>query len=62
MDIAGKCNICKDHDDELTHLNLYVNGSEGIWICLRCRIALTDTAKYMQSLSGRVADITRREA
>ena len=54
------CRICGQHDEECTHLNLYVNGSEGIWVCLKCRITLTETARAMQSLAGRVELYSRR--
>ena len=51
--MEGNCRICGEHDDECIHLNLYVNGSEGIWVCLSCRIDLTNTARSMQSVAGR---------
>ena len=57
--MKGDCRICKKYDDERTHLNLYVNGSEGIWVCLKCRVALTEVARSMQSLSERVEFNTR---
>lgn len=32
----------------LTHLSLYVNGSEGIDVCLPCRWSLTEFARTIQ--------------
>jgi hypothetical protein len=43
------CSICGWDSEELTHLTLYVNGSEGIEVCLECRIALTEYARGMTS-------------
>ena len=58
--MEGNCGICDEFDEEREHLNLYVNGSEGIWVCLKCRIALTETARSMQSLANRVELKIRR--
>lgn len=52
-ELEGNCGICGRYDKELTHLDLYVNGSGGIWACLKCRIALTEMARSMQSLASR---------
>ena len=38
--------------DEVTHLNLYVIGSEGIKVCLSCRMVLTKVAEGIMRLSG----------
>jgi hypothetical protein len=50
-----KCTLCgcTVADDDATHLCLYVNGSEGIWVCLSCRMALTYCARGIQSASTR---------
>lgn len=50
---VGDCTLCRDKDVDVTHLDLYVNGSEGIWACLNCRIALTNVATALQSVAGR---------
>ena len=47
------CDICTQNCDEYTHLALYVNGSEGITVCLECRIALTDHVKHLKSIANR---------
>lgn len=45
-----ECGICRSNEDDVEHLNLYVEGSEGVWVCLSCRIALTEIARRMKSL------------
>jgi hypothetical protein len=45
--MTGTCTICKAEDTEITHLALYIIGSEGTWACLACRIALSEFAKRM---------------
>ena len=49
----GKCSLCRDPSDELEHLSLYVIGTEGIWVCLPCRIVLTKLAGAIRSASNR---------
>ena len=41
------CSICCTIGEDVTHLPLYVNGSEGIYVCLSCRLALTHLAEGM---------------
>lgn len=53
--MTGQCSICRQEKEELEHLNLYVSGSEGIWVCLGCRITLTNVASGMQSAANRAA-------
>jgi hypothetical protein len=52
------CSICYDEEGEagteLIHLPLYVNGSEGIEVCLACRTAITEFLRGMRSACGRV--------
>lgn len=49
----GECTLCGD-EHEVFYLDLYVIGSEGIWICLSCRIILTNVARGIRSTAGRV--------
>jgi len=49
------CDICGDDKVTLTtHLSLYVNGSEGIEVCLKCRIMLTELVRNIQSIKNSV--------
>jgi len=50
-----RCGICmEDHErEDMTHLKLYVKGSEGLLVCLSCRIALTNVARAMREAAGR---------
>ena len=45
-----ECSICRTGvlKEDVTHLSLYVRGSEGICVCLRCRMALTEFAKQLR--------------
>jgi hypothetical protein len=37
---------------DLIHLSLYVNGSEGVWLCLECRMMLTTIIRNMRRAVG----------
>jgi hypothetical protein len=52
---TGKCLTCRDNDVELEWLPLYIIGSEGAWICLPCKLILTEVAKGMMMASSRAA-------
>ena len=43
------CSLCECEDDDASHLDLYVVGSEGIYVCLQCRLALTQCARGIRS-------------
>jgi len=50
------CSICRDKvgkDGEMIYLSLYCSGSEGIDVCLSCRIALTEYARSMMRIAGK---------
>ena len=47
-----RCDICTQECKELTHLQLYVRGSEGISVCLNCRIAITEFVRQLNSVIG----------
>lgn len=51
------CRICQDETEPeyLTHLNIYVAGSEGVSVCITCRQTLTEVLRGMMrtNLSGR---------
>ncbi len=49
----GECRLCGDDEGEVSFLDLPVNGSEGIWLCLSCRIVLTNMARSIQAAAGR---------
>lgn len=47
------CNVaCKEN--ELTYLSIFIEGSEGIFVCLPCRIMITEYVRGLRSLSARV--------
>ena len=54
--MAG-CDLCFQECKELTHLSLYLNGSEGTMVCLNCRMALTEFARQLRL----VASIARKQ-
>lgn len=47
------CTICH-HDDTVRHVNLYVEGSEGLWICHQCEMMLVTHIRDMRLLAGSV--------
>ena len=55
------CSLCGIDSGETTHLSLYVRGSEGIHVCLDCRIALTEHASQMLKLRTRVSFYQKRK-
>lgn len=56
------CTLCGDEDRDLTHLALYAFGSEGIYVCLRCRMHLTQQARNIRELASRIAIRAHKEA
>jgi hypothetical protein len=54
LDCFVRCSICDagctDGDDP-KHLQLYCNGSEGITVCLDCRMTLTEVARGMMRVA-----------
>ena len=55
-DQQPECDLCSskvDNDDDLTRLNLYVFGSEGIRVCYECRMTLTHVAARLREATGR---------
>jgi hypothetical protein len=44
------CYLCDD-DNEVQHLPLYVNGSEGVMLCLQCRMVLTELVSRMANMA-----------
>ena len=48
------CDLCLQPGDEITHLDLYVIGSEGINVCLSCRLILSNVASGIRSTSAKV--------
>lgn len=39
--VRGKCYMCRE-TTEVRHKNLYVYGSEGIWVCIKCEIKILE--------------------
>lgn len=54
MDTA-RCTLCgtEVRAKDITHLDLYCIGSEGIEVCLACRMVLTDAARGLMGAAGR---------
>lgn len=51
--MEGTCMICQCESNDLDHLKLYVMGSEGCWVCLKCRMILTTFLQGMMSTALR---------
>lgn len=52
----ARCGICHTEDwnqDELKHLDIYVNGSEGVYICPDCETGLTNHLRSVRSAAAR---------
>lgn len=47
------CSICRKVCDDAKHLPLYAFGSEGVVVCLPCRITLTEVVRGMRSACQR---------
>jgi hypothetical protein len=43
-----RCSLCDCTCEEPTHLDLFINGSEGIKVCLDCRMTLTEVARRIK--------------
>ena len=48
-EMVGDCGVCLKKDTEIKHYSHYVTGSEGVWLCMTCRIAVTGFLKSMMS-------------
>ena len=50
------CSICSEDKirEDITHLSIYVNGSEGIMVCLECRILITEYVKTLRRIAAKV--------
>lgn len=50
------CYICdtnEDADNEIKHYCLYVNGSEGVELCVSCQIAVCEQIRHMKSAANK---------
>ena len=56
------CSLCQEVTKEIVHLTLYVNGSEGCWVCLNCRMILERKANRCVSffISGRNGQLLKK--
>jgi hypothetical protein len=54
------CGICGSIEDNLLHLPLYVNGSEGIDVCERCRVKITVIIQQVVSVANKARCDERR--
>lgn len=48
-----ECGICFVETDEIRHFEIYVTGSEGIWLCLNCQIFLSHFLSDMRTATIR---------
>jgi hypothetical protein len=48
MSCDGCGDPCAHNPEELRHLPLYVMGSEGVHLCLTCRMLLTEVVRHMR--------------
>ena len=50
---ACTCTLCgKPTTEDATHLELYVIGSEGITVCINCKLVLTKLAEGIMHIAG----------
>ena len=52
MDTVYYCNLCgleTTDKEDIKHLPLYVMGTEGVYVCLKCRMVLTAVAGGIMS-------------
>ena len=56
-----KCQICQAETEDFQHVNLYVNGSEGIVVCHQCRNCLIEFVKHLQKISARTKKEERKK-
>ena len=49
-----KCDVCKQSSNDLTYLDLFVWGSEGVNICLNCRITLGNIVRELTGMFYRI--------
>ena len=49
-----KCTLCGLETNDLTHLQLYVIGSEGINACISCRMILTNVAEGIKHTANHI--------
>jgi hypothetical protein len=50
--IFTTCTVCRNNA-ECEHFDLYVIGSEGVWLCLPCRIEVTEFIGRQMAEHGR---------
>lgn len=57
-----ECDICGS-TSEVHHLPIYANGSEGVEVCISCRIVLTEVVRGMTRacVRARVKDRLKRK-
>ena len=49
-----RCNICQNEPpEELIHLPIYVDGSEGVDICFACKMAVTEFLRSVKQSCAR---------
>lgn len=50
----ARCTICgNEPPEELEHLPIYVDGSEGVDICYACKMAVTEFLRTMKQACAR---------
>jgi hypothetical protein len=59
-----RCSICQQDADKapiggLTHLSLFINGSEGVQVCYACRLVLSNLVSSMALMTVRAMKTQR---
>lgn len=52
---GGVCDICHEEHErhDLSHIPIYVNGSEGVMVCIYCQQTITDYLRGLRSAAAR---------
>lgn len=45
--LVTECRICRVESENVTHLDIFVTGSEGVTVCMACRQTLTEVVRGM---------------
>jgi len=57
------CSVClkNETNEPLTHLSIYITGSEGIDVCLDCRLSITEFVRQLRKIASSVKIRTVKE-
>ena len=60
--MEGQCMVCLQEATDIEHLKLYIVGSEGCFVCGRCRMSLSKFAQEIRFASIRAKKIGYKKA